>query len=106
MVDDYDKRMLGVLRQKIPLQIVLFLLEHPCSRHRDMLKHFGMSSPYFSYHLRKLVKNAIIEVSVFGEEKGYVVKNETEIIAFLIRYKPSSILKMVKDTWEDFGPGN
>ena len=64
-----------------------------------------MSSPRFSYHLRKLVKNGIIEESMFGDEKGYIVINEKEIIEFLIRFKPSNVAKMIKDTWEDFGPG-
>jgi predicted transcriptional regulator len=101
----HDKRMLGVFRQQIPLQIVLFLLKHPYSRHRDLLKHFGMSSSRFSYHLRKLVKNGIIQISTFGDEAGYIVTNEKETISFLIRYKPSGIGKMVQDTWADFGPG-
>lgn len=100
-----DKRLLGILRQRIPLQIVLFLLKHPYSRHRDILRHLDMSSPRFSYHLRKLVSNMIIEATEFEEQKGYVVINEKNVMDFLIRYKPTGALKMVKDTWEDFGPG-
>jgi len=99
-----DKRTLAVLRQEIPLKIVLFLLKNPYSRHRDILNYLGVSSPHFSYHLRKLVKNRIVEVSTSDEKKGYVVRNEKEIINFLIRYKPSRIAKMIEDTWVDFGP--
>lgn len=101
----HDKRMLGIFRQQIPLQIVLFLLKHPYSRHRELLKHFKLSSPRFSYHLRKLVKAGIIHVSTYGAEAGYVVTNEKDTILFLIRYKPVGIGKMVQDTWVDFGPG-
>jgi predicted transcriptional regulator len=99
-----DKRMINILRQKMAVQIILFLLKNPYSRHGDMVKHFEMSSPRFTYHLRKLVNAAIVEMSELGAEKGYIVKNEKNIVAFLIRYKPSSIANMVNDTWEDFGP--
>jgi len=65
-----DKRVLAILRQEIPFQIIFFLLNNPFSRHRDILRNLGMSSPRFSYHLRKLVKNNIIAESTVGEKKG------------------------------------
>ena len=100
-----DKRLLAVLRQNIPLQIVLFLLKNPYSRHRDMLKHFGISSPHFSYYLRKLVKNKIVIQSTSDDKTGYIVDNARDIIVLLVRYKPSHVTEMVKDTWVDFAPG-
>src|SRR4030042_4100712 len=32
-IGEKEKRLLGILRQEIPLRIVLFLLEHPLSQH-------------------------------------------------------------------------
>ena len=100
-----DKKILSLLRQETLLKIMLFLLKHPYSRHRDILKHLGMSSPRFSYHLRKLVKNKIIKEHTVGGKTGYILCNEKEVVVFLIKYRPTSIAKMVKDTWEEFGPG-
>ena len=100
-----DKKILVLLKQDIPLQIVIFLLKHPYSRHRDILKNLNISSPRFSYHLKKLVKHEIIESSKFGEDIGYIIINRELIVKLLIQYIPSSITKMVKDTWKDFGPG-
>ena len=100
-----DKKMLSLLRQDIPLSIVFFLLKNPYSRHKDIFKSLNLSSARLSYHLKKLVKNGIVTESSSGEKNGYIVKDNKEIIRFLIRYKPTSITKKVKDTWEDFGPG-
>jgi len=99
-----DKRMLALLRQGIPLQIVLFLLEHPFSRYKVILQHLGVSSALFSYHLRKLVKNGLVTVAASEMESGYVCQNEKNIVSCLLRYQPSTVTKMVKDTWDDFGP--
>ena len=98
-----DKKILSLLRQEIPLKIILFLIKKPYSKHKDILKHLDMSSPRFSYHLRKLVQNGVIEES--DKERGYKVKNVKVIIGLLIRFKPTYISDMARDTWIDFAPG-
>ena len=100
-----DKRILKFLRQEIPLTIIVYLLKNPYARHRDIYKELGISSPLSSYHLRKLVKSGIIEVSSSGDKHGYIVSNAEKVIELLIRYRPTSVTKMVKDTWMDFAPG-
>ena len=100
-----DKKIISILRQEFPLKIVLYLLKHPYSRHKDLLKELNVSSPRFSYHLKKLIKNGIIEISSYKDKKGYKIINEKEIINLIIRYKPSIIAEKIKDTWIDFIPG-
>jgi len=100
-----DKQFLSVLRQETPLKIVQFLLKNPNSKYSDIFKNINISSPLFSYHLKKLIKNGIVEISESNGNKNYVLINEKKIMKFLIRYKQTSIAKRVKDTWEDFGPG-
>ena len=100
-----DKKILSLLRQEIPLKIVLFLLKYPYSRHKDIVKAFDLSSPRFSYHLKKLVKTGIVIFSASDEKTGYKVKDEKEIIKLLIKYKPTGIAESVMDTWAGFGPG-
>ena len=101
----HDKQILSLLRQEIPLKIILYLLRYPHSRHRDILQSLGISSPHFSYHLRKLLKHGIIEHSLDKEKQGYIVRNKQNIIALLIRYKPTTLLENIEDTWKDFLPG-
>ena len=81
---------------------MLFLLKNPNSKHGDILKNIDVAPSTLSYHLRKLVKKGVIEVQSYGREKIYNVINEKDIIRFLIRYKPSEILRRSKETWTDF----
>jgi predicted transcriptional regulator len=97
-----DKRKLSILRQEIPLKIVLFLLENPLSKHKEILEKFDVAKSTLSYHLKKLVNHGIINTQVDGEEKGYAIVSEKEIVRFLIKYKPSRIALGLRDTWSDF----
>jgi len=97
-----DKKKLSILRQEIPLKIVLFLLENPYSKHKEILEKFDIAKSTLSYHLKKLIKHGIINTSEEGDDKGYAIISEKEIIRFLIKYKPSRIALGLKDTWADF----
>lgn len=101
-ISSEDKKILSILRQITPLKIVLYLLKYPGARNKHICKDLEMSSPHLSYHLKKLMKNDIVITDV---ERGYAIKNKKKITNLLIKYKPSTMAKMVDDTWKDFGPG-
>ncbi len=100
-----DKRLLSLLRQETPLRIVIFLLNNPYSRHRDMLNGLNLRTQKLSYHLKKLVKDDIVIQASSPQGEGYKIKDEKEIIDFLIKYQPTRILRTVKDLWFEFCPG-
>ena len=50
-----DKKILSLLRQEVPLKIVLFLLKNNNSQHKDLLKICNVAPSTLSYHLKKLV---------------------------------------------------
>ena len=97
-----DRKLLSLLRQNMPLKIVLFLLQNPLSKHKEILEKFDISKSTLSYHLKKLVDQKIIMIQRIDEEEGYRVIDEEEIIRCLIKYKPSRIAIGVNDTWADF----
>jgi predicted transcriptional regulator len=97
-----DRKRLSLLRQHMPLKIVLFLLQNPLSKHKDILEKFNISKSTLSYHLKKLVDQKIITIQRIDEEEGYRVIDEDEIIRWLIKYKPSRIAMGVNDTWSGF----
>lgn len=97
-----DKLFLSLFRQAVLLKIVLILLRTPYKRHKDLLEYFQMSPPLLSYHLKKLVKKGIIAVQGSGQERGYFVVNDREIITFLIKYEPYKILDGISETWTNF----
>jgi len=97
-----DKKKLSVLRQEIPVKIVLFLLKNPGARHKDILEQFTISKSTLSYHLDKLVRQGILFVQTVESEQRYSVSDEKDIMQLLIRFNPSIVTFGLKDTWADF----
>jgi len=96
-----DKKILSLMRQEIPLKIVLLLLKHANLQHKDILTNVGISPSTLSYHLKKLVKQEIIAVHSYGEEKGYSIINREMLVGFLVQYKPYNLFESFKDIWVD-----
>ncbi len=96
-----DKKFLGILRQEIPLRIVQYLLEHPNSKHKEILDNFDIAGSTLTYHLNKLMKKGIVCFHNTKTKRGYSIANEIEVIRFLVLYKPSKVLKRFKETWAD-----
>jgi len=99
----FEQKLFDVLRQEIPLKIVLFLLKNPSAKYQEILAAFDISKSTLSYHLKKLVKNKIVANQVQGDDRVYVVVDEKEVMRFLLRYRPSDVLKRFKDAWDEFG---
>jgi len=97
-----DKKILSILRQEIPLKIVIFLLKNPYSKHKEILKNLDIAPSTLSYHLKKLIKKGIVSLQLINESEGYIVINEKRIIGFIIKYQPSRVALGLKDTWKDF----
>lgn len=97
-----EKKFFSLLRQKKPLEIILFLLRHPYSRHRDIMANLDISRSLLTYHLKKLIKKGIIQEQRYGGERGYIVLNDREVIRFLIKYEPYNTIEGIDKTWTDF----
>lgn len=97
-----DKKILSLLRQEIPLKIVLFLLKHHHAKHKEILEQFNIAKSTLSYHLKKLLSCGVLQVISVENEQWYAVVHEKEILSCLIKYKPSRIAFGLNDTWADF----
>jgi len=97
-----EKKILSLLRHEPLLKIVLLLVKESSLRHKEILKMLDLAPSTLSYHLNKLVQNEIIDVSSYGKEKGYRLKNEKEIIRIIHRYKLDRLVESFMDTWIDF----
>ena len=96
-----DRQRISILRKETPLKIIVFLIQHPCSTHKEILDHLDVVKSTLSYHLTKLLNHGIINVQLQENEKKYSVGNAQEIITLLIKYKPYSRIESMKDTWVD-----
>lgn len=102
-IGTYDQKVLNVLRQDIPLRIVLFLLQNPRCQHKEILAQFDVAASTLTYHLNKLMKLHILVKEKTGHDHVYSVNNSNQVMHFLMRYRPSRVLKRFSDTWDDFG---
>jgi len=101
-----DKKIIGLLRQKIPLQIVLILLKQNKASHGEISKALGMSSSKMSFHLKKLVKYGLIKKLARSEGKGYTIADEKKVIRLLITHEPpKDMLDELSDLWDSLDLG-
>lgn len=101
-----DKKVLEVLQKKIPLQIVVFLLQHSYLKHKEILKRLDIAPSTLSYHINRMVESEILEVRSHGKEKGYSLANVDEVIRILKKYELHIEFQLAverfKDLWESF----
>ena len=94
-----DKKILSLLHQEIPLNIVIFLLNSPHSKPKEIRKKNDISPALLTYYLKKLVKYKVISESIAGEKNKFTVVKREQIIALLIRYKRNVLLERFRETW-------
>ncbi len=102
-----DKQVLSILRQRVPRQIVLFLLLHPFSSHNIICDHLGVAPSTTSFHLNKLVGLDVVERKPVGRETSYTILDSEYLSDLLITYKKSFLDKSVDsfiDTWFELHP--
>ncbi len=97
-----DKKILSILRQEIPLKIILYLLKTKILQHKEILQNLNIAPSTLSYHLKKLLKLNIIRVETYGGDKGYCVIDKKLIVSVLIQYKPYNLFESFNDIWIDF----
>ena len=101
-----DKRIFSMLRQEVPRRILLFLISHPKAIHKEICEHIGKAPSTISFHMKKLIKEGLVEEIAMGKEKAYVVKDEEKVIDLLITYRESFVDRAVDrfiDAWAGFG---
>lgn len=100
-IGNSDREMLSILRQEIPLKIVLFLLKTTNATHKDILKVCDVAPSTLSYHLKKLVNHKIISMTAYGEDRGYSIVDKEEIIRILVQYRPYNVFESFQGIWTD-----
>lgn len=89
------KAILSVLRQKKPRDIVIFLIDNPGSRHKDIVKRFGLGASTLSFYMKDLLKKGIVERKKVGRTSEFLVTDVDEVVKMLITYRPSFLDKLV-----------
>ena len=122
-----DKKLLNILRETVPRNIILYLLLYHHSSQKEMINfaekwknhpskigyHLNKHRTTLGFHLKKLIEEDIIEsfnAKLFdnGQEIRYRLKNPIKIYDILIKYDKSILsdaygrfLKYVDDSYKD-----
>jgi predicted transcriptional regulator len=94
LLDEEDKEVFSILRQRRLREIVLVILGKDGAKFRELQEILALPSSTLSYYIKRLMDNAIITKDQIGSETIYRVKDERAIKALII-YKPSFIDKLV-----------
>ena len=102
-ISEADKKMLNILRQTVPRNLVLYLILFQNSSQAQILKfakiwknhpskigyHLNKHHSTISFHLQKLCDMGILERFHVGNETKYRVKNAEDFSDLLINYEKS-----------------
>jgi predicted transcriptional regulator len=94
-----EKKILSLLQQELPLNIILVLLSAPRSKPKDIREKLGISPALLTYYLKKMIRYGIITEVPSEEKNQYVVAKEEDVVKLLISYKQNVLLERFKDTW-------
>lgn len=99
-----EKRIVALLRQRIPLQIVLFLLKKGSAQHKEMIPLMGVSASTLSHHLNRLVRRGVVIRTAAGEERGFRLADEGRTARLLLHYEPppGTLVEGFIEIWEEF----
>ncbi len=84
-----EKRVLGMMRQPMPLRIMVYLLATGSSQHKDICDHLGCAPSTLTYHMKKMVKGQMVVQTTAGEGKGYHLSDRRSVARLLMLYKPA-----------------
>ena len=95
-INDEERRVLELVRQKSIRHILLFLLENDNCNHEHLVKDLDIAPSTISWHLKKLIDANILNKEVEGRKSFYSIKNPELIKKVLIKNK-DSFLDIVVD---------
>ena len=102
-VGEMDKKLLSILRETVPRNIILYLSLFPGSSQADMTQfakrwknhpskigfHLSKHHTTLGFHLQKLIELDIVRSDTVGHEIKYTLKNPSDLYDLLIVYDKS-----------------
>lgn len=85
-----DREAVGLLRERLPLRIVLELLDGGPRRHKDLAEALGIGKSKLSFHLRKLEAGHVVGRSTDGV---FALRDGPRIARLLLSYPPTRDLQ-------------
>jgi predicted transcriptional regulator len=92
-VSIYGERMqsiLAMLRQEVPRNIILFLIENPGASQAEIAQHQTISAPAINWHMTRLIEIGLASSHRQGKFVNYYIEgNIKDVTSILRKYYPS-----------------
>jgi predicted transcriptional regulator len=92
-VSIYGERMqsiLAMLRQEVPRDIILFLIENPGASQAEIAQHQTISAPAINWHMTRLIEIGLVSSHRQGKFVNYYIEgNIKDVTSILRKYYPS-----------------
>lgn len=99
-VEPRDLPLVGLLREEVPLHVVLLLLDRGPMTHTALVEELGIAKSTVSYHLAKLAEAGVVE-RVSNDARLHLADRE-RVYRLLLAYRPTpSLLDTFAKLWED-----
>jgi predicted transcriptional regulator len=96
-----DSENLALLRQRIPLQIVILLLERGSATNQEVAQTFGIAKSTASYHLGRLLDARVVTRLEDGNRLALTDRDTMERL--LLRWRaPETLTGRFVEMWGDF----
>lgn len=94
-----DQALVGLLREQVPLHIVLLLLDEGPLTHGELVERVGVAKSTLSYHLAKLAEAGIVER---GEGPAVRLCDRDRVYRLLLAHAPTpDLLDAFAKLWDD-----
>lgn len=97
-----EKRIMGLLRQEMPREILLYIITEEGIGHKGVTERFHLRKSTSSFYLDKLLSEGIIEKNKSGRTVTYSVNDPQVILRLILLYREGfgdRIAKMVEGLW-------
>ena len=81
---------LAILRQEVPRNIILFLIENPGANQAEIAQHHAISAPAINWHMSRLIEIGLVSSHRQGKFVNYYIEgNIKDVTSILRKYYPS-----------------
>lgn len=97
-----EKSILGLLRQAIPLGIVLVLLERKRGTHGEIAEALEVGKSTLTYHLKRLADSRLVTRDPPDTGREFVLSDRERVVDILRSYSPTpDLIEAYSDMWAD-----
>jgi len=105
-VDESDEEILSVLNLDSPRSIVMYLIQHEPSTHKEIANGVGLSSSTVSWHMKRLIELQIVQTEYSGKYTIYNLIDRDNVLINLKKYKSTTWNSMINNMTDVFSAFN